>query len=204
MTDDLNRFWADREKAVLVVVDVQQRLVPSMNQDIYRQTRLNIDMLLKGAEELGVPVVATEQYPKGLGHTVPELAEACQSKLIEKASFGCCGEPAFPDYIKSLDRPQVIVTGMEAHVCVYQTVLGLLEAGYQVHLVRDGICSRGKVDYQSALDNAARAGAVVTTAETVLFQLLRTAAAPEFKAISALIKKRAASREAVEDAVRYE
>ncbi len=178
MTDDLNRFWADREKAVLVVVDVQQRLVPSMNQDIYRQTRLN--------------------------NTVPELAEACQSKLIEKASFGCCGEPAFPDYIKSLDRPQVIVTGMEAHVCVYQTVLGLLEAGYQVHLVRDGICSRGKVDYQSALDNAARAGAVVTTAETVLFQLLRTAAAPEFKAISALIKKRAASREAVEDAVRYE
>ncbi len=92
--------------------------------------------------------------------------------------------------MRELGRTQVIVTGMEAHVCVYQTVLGLLEAGYHVHLVRDAVCSRGKTEYLAGLENAARAGAVVTTAEAALFQLLHAAGTPEFKAISTLIKER--------------
>jgi nicotinamidase-related amidase len=190
LQDETGKFWLDREKAVLVVVDVQQRLVPSMEPAVYDKVRRSIDCLVRGAELLGVPVVATEQYPKGLGPTVPELAAACSDKVVEKLSFGCCGEPSFRDHLRGLGRSQVMVTGMEAHVCVYQTVLGLLEAGYNVHLLRDAICSRGKTDYLAALQNAAIAGAVVSTAETALFQLLRTAAAPEFKAISALIKGR--------------
>jgi len=188
--DKTERFWLDREHAVLAVIDVQQRLVPSMDHKVYDAVRRNIDLLLRGAELLGVPVVATEQYPRGLGPTVEELAAACTAKVIEKLSFGCCGETAFPDHLRELGRSQVLVTGMEAHVCVYQTVLGLLGAGYRVHLVRDAVCSRGKTDYLAAMANAAGAGAVVTTAETALFQLLRTAAAPEFKAVSALIKGR--------------
>lgn len=188
MSESLDRFLLDREKAVLLVVDVQQKLIPSMDPAVYANTLKNIDLLIKGTAELKIPVVATEQYPKGLGKTVPELSAACEGIVIEKMTFGCCGEPTFLERLRELGRSQVIVTGMEAHVCVYQTVLGLLEGGCGVHLVRDAIISRGKIDYLSALDNAARAGAVVTTAETVLFQLLHTAAAPEFKAVSAMIK----------------
>lgn len=186
----MEKFWIQSDKAALAVIDVQERLVPTMDKKVYAQVRSSIDMLVKGCAELQVPVVATEQYPRGLGRTVPELAQACAQTVVEKTSFGCCGEPAFLDNLKELGRSQIIVTGMEAHVCVYQTVLGLLEAGYQVHLVRDGICSRGRVDFETALENARAAGAKVTTAETVLFQLLRDATAPSFKAISKLIKER--------------
>ncbi len=187
---ETEKFWLDRERAALVVIDVQQRLVPSMEKEVYDRVRRNIDCIVRGAQLLGVPVVATEQYPKGLGPTVPELSAACSGKVIEKLSFGCCGEPSFLDYLRGFGRNQVMVTGMEAHVCVYQTVLGLLAEGYLVHLLQDAVCSRGKTDYLAAMANAASAGAVVTTTETALFQLLRTAAAPEFKAVSALVKGR--------------
>jgi isochorismate hydrolase len=190
MSENLDRYRLDREKAVLLVVDVQQKLIPSMDPAVYASILRNIDLLIKGTAELKIPVLATEQYSKGLGKTVPELSAACESIVVEKMTFGCCGEPEFLERLRDLGRSQVIVTGMEAHVCVYQTVLGLLEGGYGVHLVRDAIISRGKIDYLSALDNAARAGAVVTTAETVLFQLLYTAAAPEFKAVSGMIKSK--------------
>jgi len=190
MQSDPEKYWPDRDRAVLVVVDVQQRLVPSMDPEVYRETLANIDMLVRGADILQIPVLATEQYPKGLGPTVPELANACRTRIVEKMTFGCCGEPSFVDYLRGLDRSEVIVVGMEAHVCVYQTILGLLQQDYHVHLVRDAVISRGTVDYRNSLENAARAGAIVTTAETALFQLLRTAEAPEFKAISKLVKER--------------
>ncbi|NIN35615.1 MAG: isochorismatase family protein, partial [Gammaproteobacteria bacterium] len=132
----------------------------------------------------------TEQYPKGIGHTVPELADACTDKIVEKVSFGCCGEPDYLQAMKDTGRTQVIVAGMEAHVCVYQTVLGLLEDGYHVHLLSDAICSRNKTDYLSGVANAAQAGAVVTTAETVLFQMLKESTHEQFKAISKLVKER--------------
>jgi len=190
MSENVEVFRLDRKKAVLLVVDVQQKLIPSMDAAVYASTLKNIDLLIRGTAELKIPVMATEQYSKGLGKTVSELSAACENIVIEKMTFGCCGEPTFLERLKELGRSQVIVTGMEAHVCVYQTVLGLLEGGYGVHLVRDAIISRGKIDYLSSLDNAARAGAVVTTAETALFQLLYTAAAPEFRAISAMIKSK--------------
>ncbi len=195
MNRDLNRFKLDRDQAVLVVVDVQERLVPAMPKKVYKRLRQTIDMLVKGAKELGVPVVATEQYPRGLGHTVAELAGACEQKVVEKVSFGCCGEPAFMDELKRLGRTQVILTGMEAHVCVYQTVLGLLEASYHVHLVGDAICSRRKEDFLAGVDNARCAGAVITTAEMALFQMLQQAGTPEFKAVSGLIKERDADKD---------
>lgn len=193
MTENLAAFQLDREKALLVVVDVQQKLVTAMPQKVYRETLRSIEFLVKTSKLLGVPVTVTEQYPRGLGATVPELAEVCGETAIEKMSFGCCGEPSFIEHLKKLGRPQVIVTGMEAHVCVWQTVLGLLGAGFQVHLVRDAVISRGKTDYLNALDLARQAGAVVTTAETAAFQLMQTAAAPEFKGVSSLVKERSAA-----------
>jgi nicotinamidase-related amidase len=193
MSEHLERFQLDRAQAILVVVDVQQKLIPAMPAKIYRQTLQGIDFLVKSARLLEVPVVTTEQYPRGLGGTVPELAEACRDGAVAKMTFGCCGEPSFLARLKELGRSQVIVTGMEAHVCVWQTVLGLLGAGYHVHLVRDAIVARGKIDYLNALESARQAGAVVTTAETAVFQLLHSAEAPEFKAVSALVKERFAA-----------
>lgn len=186
----MDKFQIDRHQAALLVIDVQQKLVPAFPEAVCSRTLQSIDILVQGAQELKLPTIVTEQYPKGLGHTVPELAEASSDPVIEKVSFGCCGEPTFMERLHQLGRGEVIVTGVEAHVCVYQTVLGLLDAGYRVHLVRDAICSRHKEDYQNALELARSAGAVVTTAETVLFQLVQAASAPEFKAISKLIRNR--------------
>jgi len=192
MKDPVAKFWTDREKAALVIIDVQQRLTPSMDDKVYQQILQNIVMLAKGAETLKLPTLVTEQYPQGLGETVEELQAFTTETAVEKVSFGCCGEPQFLERLQSLGRPQVIVVGMEAHVCVLQTVLGLLQQNFQVHLVRDAICARNKLDYQNALEIAAAAGAVVTTSETVLFQLLRTSTAKEFKNISTLVKQRQA------------
>lgn len=190
MSNDLGKFKLNAENAVLVVIDVQERLVPAMPQDVYLRMRDSVGMLVSGATLLGLPVVTTEQYPQGIGHTVPELADACKGTVVEKVSFGCCGEPNFMAALKELGRSQVIITGMEAHVCVYQTVLGLLEDGYHVHLVRDAICSRNKPDYLAGVDNAGQAGAVVTTVETALFQMLQKSTHEQFRAISKLIKDR--------------
>ncbi|MBE0501153.1 MAG: isochorismatase family protein [Desulfuromonadales bacterium] len=181
-------FQLDKEQAVLVVIDVQERLIPAMNKKVYEQVKSNIELLVAGARQLGIPVVTTEQYPRGLGHTVAELAKICGETLIEKISFGCCGEPKFNAELQRIGRKQVIVVGMEAHVCVYQTVLGLLEAGYAVHLVRDAICSRKKENFQAAVANTGAAGAVISTTEMALFQMLKEAGTPEFKAISKLLK----------------
>ena len=190
MSNDLGKFKLDAEKAVLVVIDVQERLVPAMPEDIYLRLRDTVAMLVEVSGLLGIPVVTTEQYPKGIGHTVPELAAACNETVIEKVSFGCCGEPAFLEALKNTGRTQVLITGMEAHVCVYQTVLGLLDDGYYVHLLRDAICSRNKTDYLAGVANAGQAGAVVTTAETVMFQLLQKSTHEQFRAVSRLVKER--------------
>ena len=190
MKQDLGRFSLEAGKAVLVVIDIQERLVPAMPSKVYRRLLSTVEMLVKAADLMGIPVVTTEQYPKGIGHTVPELAGLCGKTVIEKVSFGCCGEPAFVETLKKSGRSQVIVTGMEAHVCVYQTVLGLLAEGYNVHLTRDAICSRSKTDFLSGVENAVSAGAVATTAETVLFQLMQTSTHDQFRAVSRLIKER--------------
>lgn len=190
MSIDIGQFWLSKDQAVLLVIDVQSKLTPAMPQKVYTRMLATTAMLVEAAGLLEIPVVTTEQYPQGIGHTVPELAAACNEGVVEKTSFGCCGEPAFLAALAKLGRRQVIVTGMEAHVCVYQTVLGLLSADYHVHLVRDAICSRYKEDFLAGVSNAARAGALVVTAEMVLFQLLRDSQHGQFRAISKLVKAR--------------
>lgn len=190
MSNDLDKYKLDADKAVLVVIDVQERLVPAMPQDIYLRLQATVAMLVDVAGLLGIPVITTEQYPKGIGHTVAELAAACNETVIEKVSFGCCGEPTFLQALKKTGRTQVLITGMEAHVCVYQTVLGLLEDGYYVHLIRDAICSRNTTDYLVGVANAGQAGAVVTSAETVMFQMLQESTHQQFREVSKLVKNR--------------
>jgi len=190
MNHDLDKFSLDTDKSALLVIDIQERLVTAMPHKVYARMRATTSMLVEAARLLGLPVLTTEQYPKGIGHTVAELSDACTQGVIEKTSFGCCGEPAFMTALEKLGRRQVLVTGMEAHVCVYQTVLGLLASGYHVHLLRDAICSRHKEDFLAGVSNAARAGALVITAEIALFQLLKDSRHAQFRAVSALVKAR--------------
>ncbi len=179
-----------RENTVLVVVDVQERLIPAMDPQVYGAVLKSIRLLGEAAGIFNVPVIVTEQYPAGLGPTVPELAGFAGGAAIKKVTFSCGGEEGFLQALQALGARQILLTGMEAHVCVLQTLLDLLDRGYRVHLVRDAICSRNKVDYRTALDIAARAGAWITTAEIALFQMLGRAGTPEFKAVSALVKNR--------------
>lgn len=185
-----DKYWLDREKAVLVVIDVQEKLVPAMDERVCGQVVSHINMLLEGFKALDLPVIATEQYPRGLGHTVEELSAATDQQCIEKIVFSCAGEPSFIAALEKTAAKQVVLVGMESHVCVYQTMIDLLERGYNVHLVRDAVCSRFKSDYQTAITMATQMGAVLTTTEIALFQLVGVASGDAFKAVSKLARRR--------------
>ncbi len=184
------KFWIDPAKAALVVIDVQEKLAPAMNPKLYVRLKENLPLLIEGCKTVGVPVIASEQYPKGLGATLPLYQAATEETCVAKTAFSCCGEEDFVTALKKTGATQVIVTGMETHVCVLQTVLDLLDQGLTVHLVSDAVASRFLSDYSNALSLATQAGAVVTTLETVLFQLIKGAGEEHFKAISSLVRKR--------------
>lgn len=184
----VSKFMLDRNDAVLVVIDVQEKLCQAMDEKILAALTKRIGILQTAAQELQLPQLATEQYVKGLGETVAELKGRLCTPAIEKMTFSCCGEETFPAALRKLGRKQVIVTGMETHVCVLQTVLQLLEAGYIVHVVADAVMSRKKENWQIALGIAQQAGAVITSTEAALFQLLRVAGSEEFKKLSKLVR----------------
>ena len=178
-----------RSESLLLVVDVQERLFPSMDSELRDSVARNLKVLGTAARRLALPIMLSEQYPKGLGHTLPELREALgQLAPVEKVTFSCCETPAFAAELKATGRTQVVLTGIEAHVCVLMTGLDLIGLGYQVHVVADATCSRTRQNWQLALDQLRQSGAVVTSTESVLFQLLRRSDAEEFREIQALIK----------------
>lgn len=183
-----DKFFLDRNNAVLVVIDVQEKLCRAMDEKVLEKLAGNIGVLQETARELEIPVVVTEQYVKGLGETLPAIREKLTEPAMEKMTFSCCGDNAFLDKLKRLNRRQVIITGMETHVCVLQTVLELLDAGYAVHLVRDAVMSRRKDNWFVGLETAAAAGAVLTSTEAAMFQLLRVAGTDEFKKLSKLVR----------------
>lgn len=183
-----DKYFLDRNSAVLVVIDVQDKLCRAMDEKELQKLTGNISILQDTARELGFPMVATEQYVKGLGDTLCILKDKLCEPALEKMAFSCCGEPPFPDKLKALGRKQVIVTGMEAHVCVLQTVIELLDAGYHVHLVKDAVMSRRKENWKVGIEAAMAAGAVITSTEAALFQLLRVAGSDEFKKLSKLVR----------------
>jgi nicotinamidase-related amidase len=190
MTESRNRldlFTLDRAETALVIVDVQERLAVVMEER--QQVLDNCRRLIEGAKILDLPVAVTEQYPKGLGPTEEELRGALLSyEPFEKITFSCCGEPAFNSALEALGRKKILLAGMETHVCVLQTGLDLLRQGYVVHLVGDAVCSRDRENRKVGLELLRDAGAVITSTETVLFQLLGRAGTDEFKAVSKLVK----------------
>lgn len=186
MVDMLNR-----EEALLLVVDVQERLVAAINRDLYEVSIKNMKAAIEAAFILGLPVLVTEQYPKGLGRTVAEiraLLEGREHRVVEKMTFSCARDEGFLSVLAASGRGQVAIVGMETHVCVYQTAVDLLRAGYSVFVLDDAVSSRFLHNYESGLWALRQAGATVYSTETALFQLLKTAGAPEFRKVSALIK----------------
>lgn len=178
-----------RSRAALLVVDIQERLVPAMPEDVAAKVIRNTQILIEAATKLGLPIVASQQYPKGLGQTVAPLAEALgAAHKFDKAEFSAALAPEFAALSVSLRRDQWIVTGMEAHVCVYQTARDLAARGYQVHVPIDAVCSRTKANWRVGLDLIDRAGAIPTSTEVCVFDLLGRAGTDEFKALSRLIK----------------
>jgi nicotinamidase-related amidase len=183
------KFILETSKAVLIVVDVQERLCAAMNQDVLHQLTRNTGILLESAKELSIPVIFTEQYVKGLGPTLSELKEkASTATFHEKLAFSCCACESFLQQLKDSGRTQVVVTGMETHVCVLQTVLDLLGDGFDVHVVKDAVMSRSSDNKQTAMEAMTLAGAVPTSTESVVFQLLKIAGSESFKKLSKLVK----------------
>lgn len=183
-----DKFFLDAGNSVLVVIDVQEKLCRAMDEKILKHLVANAGILMDAAAELKIPILVTEQYVKGLGETLPELKGRVAAPALEKMTFSCCGDSAFMEKVKSLGKKQVIVVGMECHVCVLQTVIELLDAGFCVHLVRDAVMSRRKENWLVGLETARDAGAVITSTEAALFQLLKIAGTEEFKKLSKLVR----------------
>lgn len=184
-----NRFFLESDKAVLVVIDVQEKLCVAMDEKVLAAVTKHIGILLESAGELNVPVLITEQYVKGLGATLPELrGKAVDAPCFEKMTFSSCGSTGFVEKLRESGRTQVIVTGMETHVCVLQTVIELRDAGFEVHVVMDAVMSRSKANWRTALEAMTLTGAVPTCTESVVFQLLRVAGTDSFKKLSKLVR----------------
>lgn len=174
-------------ETVVLVVDVQEKLSRAMagREDLLLKTR----QLVEGARVLGVPMIFTEQNPKGLGPTLPEIAAlAPDFRPVEKTSFSCCGSPELMQRLRRSGRRDVVVAGIETHVCVYQTVADLLAEGFRVEVVADACSSRTAENKQIGLERCRRAGAAVTSVEILLFELLKAAEGPLFKEILKIVK----------------
>jgi len=176
--------------SILVLVDVQERLAAAMEPAALAALKKNAGILIQAAAWLDVPMLATEQYPKGLGRTVAELAERLppSASRIEKTCFSCAGEPSFTVAVQRAGRAQIVLAGMEAHVCVLQSALDLHSAGFEVFVAADACCSRSTKNHRNAMDRMRAAGVIVTNTESTVFEWLRDAGHERFKAVSALVR----------------
>jgi nicotinamidase-related amidase len=177
----------NKETTVLLVIDVQGKLAQLMhNKEVLFD---NLQRVIKGAKVLDIPIVWIEQNPKGLGPTIPEVAQLLQDYTpVEKYSFSCCGNTSFMEALNTVKRSQVLVTGIETHICVYQTVMDLLALKYEVQVVTDAVSSRTPENKQLALNRMQAAGATLTSAEMALFEVLKMAEGEAFKEILKIVK----------------
>lgn len=176
-----------REECAGLLIDIQERLFPHMDQkeELLRKTL----MLLKGLNILNVPLLFTEQYPKGLGPTLKAIRETLGAPpALEKSAFSCCDEPGYVKAMEELGRKTLIICGIEAHVCVMQTCIDLRASGYAPVLVEDCVSSRNPEDKRVAIHRMSSEGVLIATCESILFELTRNSGTEEFKAISSLVK----------------
>ena len=176
------------EDTLALLVDFQERLVPVINHDV--ELIHNTEILIKGLKALGIPIIVTQQYTKGIGMTVTELATAIGDdfSFFDKLTFSCAEDVTILSKIAETGKSNIIVCGIEAHICVLQTVIDLIAKGYHVILVEDCVGSRKESDRQVGIRRAIAEGAVITSYESILFELTRVAKTEVFKEISRLIK----------------
>lgn len=184
----------DPAQTVLVVIDVQERLAAAM--ELREKVAAKASLAVRAATITRLPVIVTRQYPKGLGDTDPAILDAIRAhesrgvplSVVDKVSFDCFGEPGFVDQIESTSRPQILIAGMETHICVTQTALAALRRGHDVHVIADACCSREDASHGYALSRLAHAGAVITTAESAAYELVGTAGTDKFKELLCVVK----------------
>lgn len=178
------------EQSVLIVIDIQTKLTATMPAKVLARLQRYTRVLINSAKTLEIPVFVTEQYPQGLGKLESDIVNLlpADAKVYEKTSFSCTDAAGFCDDLSSTGRKQVIITGMETHVCVLQTAIDLLSFDYQVIVVSDAVCSRHRESYETALSRLRQTGVVVANAESILFEWLRDARHEHFKTLQPLIR----------------
>ena len=188
----MDKFAIDPQSAGFVLIDFQTNLASAMQKTVFEKVERNAALMISACHTLKAPIIVTEQYRKGLGETVPRIQQKLGEdyRPIDKTEFSCSRNPQFIDSFRKFNRKYLLVSGIEAHVCVLQSVLDFLAAGFFVHVLSDAVSSRYKEDWQAAMAFLRNAGAVVTTTEIAVFQLLQKAGTPEFKAISPLFKNK--------------
>jgi len=181
-------MMADFEKSQLVIIDIQEKLAAAMPKEVINKLVKRCELLVTTASEFGIPFICSEQYPKGLGPTLPSMQSfLSDAKFVEKVAFNCVDEPVFERcLVKS--RPQIFIMGMEAHICVLQTALSLLDKGKDVFIVEDAIVSRNILNKQNAINRLRQAGCIITTTESVVFEWIKSADNEVFKRVAGLIK----------------
>ena len=174
----------------LLIIDVQERLAQSMSETVLATLLRNTAILIEATAALAIPTLRTEQYPKGLGPTVPDIMAKLPSDqtAYEKTCFSSCGAAGIEKSLNDTARKQIIIAGMEAHICVLQSALELQQRGMQVFVVQDAVCSRSKKHYKNALARMQQAGIIISNTESVLFEWLQDASHPQFKSLSKLIR----------------
>jgi nicotinamidase-related amidase len=175
-------------RSALAIIDMQEAFRASISQ--FTTLAERIALMVQGARLLGLPILVTEQYPKGLGHTAPEIAAVLPEsvQIIEKTSFSSCGAQPFKSGLETASAKHVLVCGIEAHICVNQTVHDLLAEGFTVHLLTDCVSSRKLADRKAATRKMQMSGAILSSVEMALFELMRDAQHEQFRAIQRLIK----------------
>lgn len=177
----------NENNSLVLIVDIQERLVSALEKDIIS---VKAAKLAQAAKILSIPVLVSEQYPKGLGHTVPIVSNKIESgtEIIEKTSFSLLQEEGFLEKLKSYNKQQIVICGIETHICVYQTAAELIDAGFEVVVAKDICASRNKYEFKQGIDAMKFCGAKISCLEIILFEWLRGAKHPKFKEIQTLIK----------------
>lgn len=185
----LNALRLDADRAMLLVIDVQTKLLPAI--DTHQSVLAAVRQLLRAARLFELPVLATEQYPKGIGRTEASVAELIQDSggpVLEKSTFSVCDDEGVRQALRRIDRPQVVLCGIEAHVCVQQTALDLVSMDHDVYVCADAVGSRRSLDRDVSLERMRQAGVIVTTSESVLFELCVECRSARFKKLIELVK----------------
>jgi nicotinamidase-related amidase len=175
-----------KENSVGLVIDIQERLFPLIYE--HEQLAKNTGILIRGLKSIGIPLIFTQQYTKGLGESIQPVRELMDSEHIEKIAFSCCDDTGFSAALATLNKKYVIISGIETHVCVLQTAIDLIDLGYVPVIIEDCVSSRRLNDKQVAIARMKEEGAVISTYESILFELLKYSGTPEFKEISKLVK----------------